>query len=120
MLSQSLALPCRGSMNMNLCKSYTGALDPLVYSSILPNVNVINFYTATGASEYNSTQVTFERRLAKGLTFNANYTFARNLTNISDGGTTGAATVGAILPYNRSYDWGNSDIGIKNRFSLRC
>ncbi len=118
MLSQSLALPCRGSMNMNLCKSYTGALDPLVYSSILPNVNVMNFYTATGASEYNSTQVTFERRLAKGLTFNANYTFARNLTNVSDGGTTGAATVGAILPYNRSYDWGNSDIGIKNRFSL--
>jgi len=78
----------------------------------------MNFYTATGASEYNAAQLTFERRLAKGLTFNANYTFSRNLTNVSDGGTTGAATVGAILPRNRSYDWGNSDIGIKNRFSL--
>jgi hypothetical protein len=48
-----------------------------------------------------------------------NYTFARNLTNIQDGGTTGQATVGAILPYDRSYDWGNSDIGIKHRFSFR-
>jgi outer membrane receptor protein involved in Fe transport len=104
--------------NINIPPPSTGALNPLVYSSILPNVNVMNFYTATGASEYNSAQVTFERRLAKGLTFNANYTFARNLTNVSDGGTTGAATVGAILPRNRSYDWGNSDIGIKNRFSL--
>ena len=104
--------------NINIPPPSTGALNPLVYSSILPNVNVMNFYTATGASEYNSAQVSFERRLAKGLTFNANYTFARNLTNVSDGGTTGAATVGAILPYNRSYDWGNSDIGIKNRFSL--
>jgi outer membrane receptor protein involved in Fe transport len=104
--------------NINIPPPSAGALNPLVYSSILPNVNVMNFYTATGASEYNSAQVTFERRLAKGLTFNANYTFARNLTNVSDGGTTGAATVGAILPNNRSYDWGNSDIGIKNRFSL--
>ncbi len=82
-------------------------------------MSAINYYTATGASEYNSAQFSFERRYAKGLTVNANYTFARNLTNISDGGTTGAATVGAILPYNRAYDWGNSDIGIKNRVSFR-
>ncbi len=27
--------------------------------------------------------------------------------------------MGAILPYNRSYDWGNSDIGIKHRFRIR-
>jgi hypothetical protein len=93
---------------------------PLVYSAVLPNVTTINYYTATGASEYNAAQFSFERRYSKGLTVNANYTFARNLTNISDGGTTGAATVGAILPYNRTYDWGNSDIGIKNRFSFRA
>jgi hypothetical protein len=96
-----------------------GVYNPLVYSAVLPNVNVINFYTATGASEYNAAQFTFERRYSKGLTFNFNYTFARNLTNISDGGTTGAATVGAILPFNRSYDWGGSDIGIKNRLVAR-
>ncbi len=93
---------------------------PLVYSGVLPNVTTINYYTATGASEYNAAQFSFERRYSKGLTVNVNYTFARNLTNISDGGTTGAATVGAILPYNRRYDWGNSDIGIKNRVSFRA
>jgi hypothetical protein len=27
--------------------------------------------------------------------------------------------VGSILPYDRSYDWGNSDIGIKQRLSYR-
>jgi hypothetical protein len=85
----------------------------------MPNLASINYYTATGAAEYNAAQLSFERRYAKGLTANVNYTFARNLTNISDGGTTGAATVGAILPYNRSYDWGNSDIGIKHRISFR-
>ena len=106
--------------NVNIPAPSTGAYNPLVYSAVLPNVTSINYYTATGASEYNSMQLSFERRYAKGLTVNANYTFARNLTNIQDGGTTGQATVGAILPYNRSYDWGNSDIGIKNRFSFRA
>jgi hypothetical protein len=92
---------------------------PRVFAGVMPNLASINYYTATGASEYNAAQLTFERRYAKGLTANVNYTFARNLTNISDGGATGAATVGAILPYNRSYDWGNSDIGIKHRISFR-
>ena len=96
-----------------------GVYRPLVYSGVLPNVTSINYYTATGASEYNAAQFSFERRYAKGLTVNVNYTFARNLTNISDGGATGQAVVGSILPYNRSYDWGNSDIGIKHRVSYR-
>jgi hypothetical protein len=92
---------------------------PRVFAGVMPNLASINYYTATGASEYNAAQFSFERRYAKGLTANVNYTFARNLTNISDGGTTGAATVGAILPNNRAYDWGNSDIGIKHRLSFR-
>ncbi|HLK50713.1 MAG TPA: TonB-dependent receptor [Bryobacteraceae bacterium] len=96
-----------------------GVYNPRVFAGVMPNLASINYYTATGAAEYNAMQVSFERRYARGLTANANYTFARNLTNISDGGTTGAATVGAILPNNRAYDWGNSDIGIKHRISFR-
>jgi hypothetical protein len=96
-----------------------GVYNPLVFAGVMPNLASINYYTATGASEYNAAQLSFERRYAKGLAANVNYTFARSLTNISDGGTTGQATVGAILPYNRSYDWGNSDIGIKHRISFR-
>ena len=109
--------------NINIPASIKGAplgtYAPLVYSGVLPNVTSINYYTATGASEYNAAQFSFERRYSKGLTANVNYVFARNLTNISDGGATGAATVGAILPYDRTYDWGNSDIGIKHRLSYR-
>jgi hypothetical protein len=109
--------------NINIPASIKGAplgtYAPLVYSGVLPNVTSINYYTATGASEYNAAQFSFERRYSKGLTVNVNYVFARNLTNISDGGATGAATVGAILPYDRTYDWGNSDIGIKHRLSYR-
>jgi hypothetical protein len=96
-----------------------GIYNPRVFAGVMPNLASINYYTATGASEYNAAQFSFERRYAKGLTANINYTFARNLTNISDGGTTGAAAVGTILPTDRTYDWGNSDIGIKHRISFR-
>jgi hypothetical protein len=92
---------------------------PRAFAGVMPNLASINYYTATGAAAYNAAQFSFERRYAKGLTANVNYTFARNLTNISDGGTTGSAAVGTILPNNRSYDWGNSDIGIKHRISFR-
>ena len=92
-----------------------GVYNPRVYAGVMPNLASINYYTATGASEYNSTQLSFERRYAKGLTANVNFVFARNLTNIADGG----AAVGAILPRDRTYDWGNSDIGIKHRLTLR-
>ena len=106
--------------NINIpAPSPAGPFRPLVYSGVLPLVTSINNYQATGASEYHAAQFSFERRYSKGLTVNANYVFARNLTNISDGGTTGAATTGAILPYDRSYDWGNSDIGVKHRVSYR-
>ena len=105
--------------NINVAAPTAGTPNPLVYSGVFPNVSNINFSTATGSSEYNSAQFSFERRYAKGLTVNVNYTFARNLTNITDGGATSTAAAGSILPYNRSYDWGNSDIGIKNRVSFR-
>jgi hypothetical protein len=92
-----------------------GVYSPRVFAGVMPNLASINYYTATGASEDNAAQLTFERRYAKGLTSNVNYTFARNLTNVSDGGF----AVGSVLPNNRGYDWGNSDIGIKHRLTFR-
>ncbi len=96
-----------------------GTYPARVFAGVMPNLASINYYSAQGASAYNSMQVSFERRYARGLTANVNYTFARNLTNIQDGGTTGQITVGSLRPYDRSYDWGNSDIGIKHRISFR-
>jgi len=105
--------------NINVAAPSAGTRLPLVYSGVFPNVTNINYSAASGATEYNSAQVSFERRYSKGLTVNVNYTFARNMANITDGGATVTAAAGSILPYNRGYDWGNSDLGIKNRVSFR-
>ena len=86
--------------NINVPTPSTGALQSaIVLLRCIPEGDVTsNYSTATGASEYNSAQFTFERRYAKGLTVNANYIFARNSMNITDGGATVTAAAGSILP----------------------
>jgi hypothetical protein len=83
----------------------------------LPNVQNIQLYDTGGASEYNAMQAVFERRYSKGLTLNANYVFARNLTSLTDLG--GAEPIGTVVN-NRSYDWGNSSIGFKHKITVRA
>ena len=104
--------------NVNLPAPSGSAVTPkYVYAATLPNITTINLYGTGGASEYNAAQFIFERRYSKGLTVNANYVFARNLTSLTDLGTT--ADPIDLVSNNRGYDWGNSSIGFKNKFTMR-
>jgi hypothetical protein len=101
--------------NVNLpVPSGTAVTPSYVYAATLPNITGITDYGTGGASEYNAAQFIFERRYSKGLTVNANYVFARNLTSVTDI----AETIGQVIN-NRGYDWGNSSIGFKNKFTMR-
>jgi hypothetical protein len=103
------------SWNANLPVPSGSAITPgYIRAATLPNITAINLYGTGGASEYNSAQFIFERRYSKGLTVNANYVFNRNLTSLTDI----AETIGQVVN-NRSYDWGNSNIGFKHKFTMR-
>jgi hypothetical protein len=105
--------------NINLPVPSGSAVTPgYIRLATLPNITGISLYGTGGASEYNAAQFIFERRYSKGLTINANYVFARNLTNITDSSISSAPV--AIVVNNRSYDWGNSDIGFKHKFTIRA
>jgi hypothetical protein len=105
--------------NVNLPAPSGSAITPsYVRLATLPNITGITLYGTGGSSEYNAAQFIFERRYSKGLTINANYVFARNLTNITDSSISSAAV--ATVVNNRSYDWGNSDIGFKHKFTMRA
>jgi hypothetical protein len=104
------------SYNANLPTPSGSAVTPsYLRAATLPNITNITLYGTGGASEYNALQAVFERRYAKGLTFNANYTFNRNLTSLTDI----AETIGQVVD-NRGYDWGNSNIGFKHKFTVRA
>ena len=101
--------------NVNLpVPSGTAVTPGYVEAAALPNITGITDYGTGGASEYNAAQFIFERRYSKGLTVNANYVFNRNLTSLTDI----AETIGQVIN-NRRYDWGNSNIGFKNKFTMR-
>jgi hypothetical protein len=78
-----------------------------------------SFYTSKGFSSYNAMLVSLQKNLAHGLTFNANYTFAHSIDNVSffanSEGDTGIGGVGLICDDLRPRECrANSDFDINN------
>ena len=76
-----------------------------------PNLTIVKYRDAGGYSSYNAMQVRFAHTLSKGITVNANYTYAHALDNVSTGGF-------GTVPYQSStLDYGNSSIDVRHRFA---
>jgi hypothetical protein len=75
---------------------------------------------STGTSSYNSLQVEAIRRFKNGLTFDANYTWAHTIDDISD--ALGVLINDSALPLDAakpiSFQRANSEFDIRNRFVL--
>jgi hypothetical protein len=79
--------------------------------------------TASGNDWYQGLQLTMEKRLSRGFTILANYTFAKSLDNIpvaADMGTPGLNGATITMPYNmpnfKSLDQGPSDFDVRQTF----
>jgi hypothetical protein len=102
--------------NANLpIPSGTAVTPKFLRNVTLPGVQNMTLYDAVGNQSYNSMQLSVERRLTNGLAMSANYTFARSLTNTPD-------NIGTLaqVSNNFHYDWGNADIAVKHRVSIRA
>ena len=88
---------------------------PLLTASTLPNVGEIQADLPAGTSNYYALQTVFARRLTKGLSFNVNYTWAHGLSDAVSGSAGGTAT--GQIATDPHYDYGNSAVDIRNRFS---
>ncbi len=92
----------------------------LLYAAQLPRVNTITVYRNNGVSSYNSLQASLERRITHGLTANVNYTWSHNLDNllgVFDGDTTSGNGFGDVPSQLNTYEYGNSDLDLRNRFA---
>jgi len=110
----------RGSMstqlpvfyNLNLPQASTSDLTNTYVYSLWTGGN-INYETDGAIQKSNSLDLILERKFAKGLQFQANYTYTHNMTDSSaSNGESGTATD----PYNRHYDWGNNTLIPRQRF----
>ena len=83
-------------------------------SPILPNVPLLNitFREGTGNSSYNALWVTANKRLSKGLQFNASYTFSKSI----DYNSQSSQGVTVQDSYDLRGDRGLSDFDARHRF----
>jgi hypothetical protein len=102
-----------------LASKATGYNAPRPLATLLPNVSTINWLQSEGISNYNGLQTSFQRRFAKGLAFDANYTWGHALsdqTGFSEEGHQGWSD--ADPTHIRQIDYGNAENDIRNRFAL--
>jgi hypothetical protein len=102
-----------GIYNIN---TFDGRLSGLG-SSARPNTTISsdNFRNTAFTSNYNALNVTLRKRFSGGLQFNANYTFAKSLDELSDAFRAKGPS-GATDPMNLRNDYGPSDFDVRHRF----
>jgi hypothetical protein len=87
-----------------------------VYATQLPLVNNIQYNDNSGYSNYYGLQMSFIRRMTRGLTVNTNYTWGHGLTNSIQAASTSTNTF-ALLTDNPNYDYGNSVLDVRHRIA---
>ena len=76
-----------------------------------PNLTIVKYRDSGGYSSYNAMQVRFAHTSSKGITVNANYSYAHALDNVSTGG------FGTVPSQSNTLDYGNSSIDVRHRFA---
>jgi len=90
------------------------------FSSGRPN-QIFNSDNARGnyyGSNYNALDVTLRKRFSQGLSFNANYTYAKALDELSDAFRARNAAISATDVQNIKADYGPADFDIRHRFVI--
>jgi hypothetical protein len=83
------------------------------------NLGGISYLASEGVSNYNALQTSFQRRFTKGLAFDANYTWAKALSDITGFSEQGDQGWSNALPTNiRATEYGIAEDDIQNRFAL--
>ncbi|HMF76342.1 MAG TPA: carboxypeptidase regulatory-like domain-containing protein [Bryobacteraceae bacterium] len=71
-----------------------------------------------GSSSYNALQVSFQRRFTKGLSIDANYTWAHEIDDVVGFSTEGTGGYGLVPGQIAKLDRGDSDLDIRNRVAI--
>jgi hypothetical protein len=83
------------------------------------NLSGVAYIQSEGVSNYNALQTSFQRRFTKGLAFDANYTWAKALSDISGFSQQGDQGWAHANPNKiRQIEYGKADNDLQNRFAL--
>jgi hypothetical protein len=82
--------------------------------TLAPFYGSIAVTESTGKSDYNSMQLTLDKRFSKGLSILANYTWSKSIDHSSENKGTG---ISQTNPYNLDYDRGLANFDHRHRFT---
>jgi hypothetical protein len=90
-----------------------------------PSLGTVTQYLQAGTASYNGLQLSMQRRLAAGLSFNVNYVWSHALDDVSNGGSNepfGLLVTNPSIgfpqnPFNIRANYGSADYDIRNYFS---
>lgn len=82
-----------------------------------PNVTSILHDESAGFSNFNSLQATVEKHMGHGLDFNANYTWAKALSDVQAFSAGGLYT-SAVPTMTATLEYGPSELDVQHRFAL--
>jgi hypothetical protein len=92
---------------------------PRPLNAVLPNVGQVQWLTSEGISNYNGLQASFQRRFAKGLAFDANYTWGHAISDVVGFSEEGHQGWGDADPQHiRQIEYGNAENDLRHRFAL--
>ncbi len=89
-------------------------------SGTLPNLSGVGWLASQGISNYNALQTSFQRRFSKGLSFDANYTWGKALSDITGFSAEGGGRSWGNADPTRinQLEYGEAENDIKNRFAI--
>jgi hypothetical protein len=104
--------------------SGTSTPNPRPYAVSAPRVPTIGYLASEGNASYNALQLSFNRRLSRGLSLTSGYTWAHGIDDVTGLGTSTGGYGNLIGPFSqaianvKSYDRATSDFNIKHRWSF--
>ena len=81
-----------------------------------PNFYQINYVEDGGIQKMNALDLAIERKLTSGITFQSQYTWAKNLSDAGDDYEVNTSGLNTLNPYNRSLDMGNVSYNPRHRW----
>jgi Carboxypeptidase regulatory-like domain len=110
-LNPALIVPCPGGAPINTCNT-TGNTNSRRLASLLnpaegKYLSYIDMFDSGGTGSYHAMLLLAEKRLTRGVSLNANYTWSHCIADINQGSWVGSVGGGLNIADNRSYDRGN-------------
>jgi outer membrane receptor protein involved in Fe transport len=106
--------------NLNYAPAGAGTINPRrYYAAAAPNLTTLGMLRSAGQQDYNAMQLAFTRRSRGGLTFAANYTLAKGMSDVTQPGGGGAQQAYGVDPTRiHELEWSPSDIDIRHRYAF--